>query len=101
MARLVDADALIKAFNEAQVEFDEYYKGLGKAKVITDNTPTVTPSEVQAIMKDYLVYRQEPQSPQGKWIDGYGGEYLCTNCLSHSEKITPFCSHCGADMRKG
>lgn len=39
--RLIDADELIKAFNEAQVEFDEYYKGLGRAKVITDNALTV------------------------------------------------------------
>lgn len=39
--RLIDADALINEFNEAQIEFDEYYKGLGRAKVITDNAPTI------------------------------------------------------------
>ena len=38
--RMIDADALVNELNEAQVEFDEYYKGLGKAKVIADNAPT-------------------------------------------------------------
>ena len=39
--------------------------------------------------------------PQGKWRDGYGGEYLCTNCFAHSESLTPFCRHCGAKMKGG
>lgn len=49
MTRLIDADALMNAFNEAQVEFDECYKGLGRAKAITDSAPTV-------------------ERPKGKWI---------------------------------
>lgn len=65
--RLIDADALIKAFNEAQVEFDEYYKGLGKAKVITDNVPTVEyPFYSEAYQTGYEEGKNE--RPQGDSI---------------------------------
>ena len=63
--RLIDADALIKAFNEAQVEFDEYYKGLGKAKVITDNASTVTPKLPTEVKKALEVLKA---MKQGRWI---------------------------------
>lgn len=90
--RLIDADALVNAFNEAQVEFDEYYKGLGRAKVITDNAPTV----------DAVVNTIEVR-PQGKWIDRMAdkGYVECPFC---HKQITGgdlnFCVKCGADMRK-
>ena len=31
-----------------------------------DHAPTVTPDKIQAIMSDYLIYRCEPERPQGK-----------------------------------
>ena len=37
----VDRNAVLDALNEAQIEYDENYKGLGKAKEIVDNLPTV------------------------------------------------------------
>lgn len=39
--RLIDAHRLIEELNDAQVEGDELYKGLGKAKVIVCYQPTV------------------------------------------------------------
>ena len=39
--RLIDAHKLIEELNEEQVEGDELYKGLGKAKLITCYQPTV------------------------------------------------------------
>lgn len=39
--RLIDADRLIEELNEMQVEGDELYKGLGKAKLIVCYQPTV------------------------------------------------------------
>lgn len=41
MKYYLDRLEVIKALNEAQVEYDENYKGLGKAKEIVDNLPTV------------------------------------------------------------
>ena len=37
----VDRNAVLDALNEAQIEYDENYKGFGKAKEIVDNLPTV------------------------------------------------------------
>ena len=39
--RLLDAHKLIAELNEEQVEGDELYKGLGKAKLITCYQPTI------------------------------------------------------------
>ena len=69
--RLIDADELVKAFNEAQVEFDEYYKGLGRAKVITDNAPTVSEfSDVELFLiemaLDEVLWKLEVDSPMYK-----------------------------------
>ena len=38
----VDRNYLLDALNEAQIEYDENYKGLGKAKEIASNLPTVS-----------------------------------------------------------
>lgn len=87
--RLIDADALVKAFNEVQVEFDEYYKGLGKAKVITDNAPTVEPFEkIGAICNENCGYKPQPQ---GEWIDYNNTFYKCPDCGYLLEKCCPQC----------
>ena len=39
--RPIDANALREILNNAQIEFDENYKGLGKAKSILDDMPTL------------------------------------------------------------
>ena len=46
-------------------------------------------------------YEPRDKTKKGKWVDGYGGEYRCTNCSSHSERITPYCWCCGARMKGG
>jgi len=38
----VSRNHLLDALNEAQIEYDENYKGLGKAKEIASNLPTVS-----------------------------------------------------------
>lgn len=74
------------------------------------NAPTVTPDKIQAIMSDYLVYRCEPQRPQGEWIElpkAFDSRELpckCSRCghilsfMNHYPKSN-FCPNCGADMR--
>lgn len=107
--RLIDADALIRAFNEAQVEFDEYYKGLGRAKVITDNAPTVEYTFEEAFQKTVCEQRLYcPKRPQGEWIiDGHHircnkcNEYICTEDREGNSIPNNFCLFCGAEMQKG
>lgn len=70
------------ALNDAQVEYDENYKGLGKAKEIIDNLPPI-----------------QPIRPKGKWMNVLEDIYHCNLCKkSHCFK-TNFCPNCGADMR--
>ena len=44
--RLIDEHRLIEELNEAQVEGDDLYKGLGKAKAIVCYQPTIDAVEV-------------------------------------------------------
>ena len=84
-----------------------WINGLYDVKKIIDNFPTIEPDKIQAIMSDYLVYRCEPQRPQGEWIkkvDDVGFiSHICSNCGSEIEVEDPcddkFCYSCGARMR--
>ncbi len=107
--RLIDADELKKAF---------YNQECWNCVIehIIDNAPTVTPDKIQAIMKDYLIYRCEHERPQGEWIEteyqrNYeGGANLtfkgwqCSNCgfERHRKRgMSKFCENCGAKMKGG
>ena len=48
--RLIDADALIEELNETQVEGDELYKGLGKAKVLVCYQPTINIVSIEELL---------------------------------------------------
>ncbi len=78
----IDRGEAMNLLNEAQVEYDENYKGLGLAKkIISDMKPTA------------------PERPKGKWIDG-----ICDKCGYDGgvEAIlgkANYCLICGADMR--
>lgn len=122
--RLIDANAL-KIEIEKQIAYcDDKSKhqsdmeevlrysntsyGLRLAHNYIDNATTVTPSEIQAIMSDYLIYRKE-ERPKGEWVENierrgcFAGDrtvysYTCPFCKVKEFKKYPFC-HCGADMR--
>lgn len=51
---LISRSVAINLLNEAQVEFDEYYKGLGKAKTIIDNAPTVSDRYDEGYAQGYI-----------------------------------------------
>lgn len=110
--RTIDADALIKAFNEAQVEFDEYYKGLGRAKVITDNAPTVQPEyfppcedcnkKMEEIRQAYDKMKAM-ERPKGEWIivrdKKWGDNVKCPFCGKElAGTDLNFCCKCGAKL---
>ena len=107
--RMIDADALVNELNEAQVEFDEYYKGLGKAKVIADNAPTVEPTF--GLFKEMLCgtcqayMRIEPERPTGEWIQDELHNVVCSNCggIRRDNRVDyiNYCNKCGAKMVKG
>lgn len=110
---LISREALIEAItSETRNEFE--FICLSRLFEIIDNAPTVTPDKIQAIMSDYLIYRCEPERPQGEWITvHYAREELncpeksmldfvkCPFCETIHQGRHNFCSRCGADMRKG
>lgn len=108
--RLIDANALkkefIKEFYMALGQGADSFDVIGTMTKVIDNTPTVEPDKIQAIMSDYLVCRCEPQRPQGEWIiDGHHircnrcNEYICNTDREGNKIPNNFCPNCGADMR--
>lgn len=86
MSKYINANALLQELNEAQIEGDEYYKGLGKAKCIVCDQPTVDVEEVK----------------HGKWlIYKFGLEVVkCSICGAVYEggDSFRFCPKCGTKM---
>lgn len=112
---LISREALIKWIDDSVSQYGSTYStdmlnmwGLFKDYLI-NNAPTVEPDKIQAIMSDYLVYRCEPQRPQGEWIyNSYGngcGNWHCSECgiiiIMCKNSYNNFCPNCGADMRGG
>lgn len=95
MSNYIDRNILLEELNETQIEGDEYYKGLGRAKQIVCDQPTADVEEVR----------------HGKWIyEGRHlvimdhafqcsvcGRWMLTNFPKHVVEEQPYC-HCGAKM---
>ena len=87
MARYIDATKLMDELNDAQIEFDENYKGLGKAKVMLSLHPTADVVEVK----------------HGEWSLKYIGAGHCWECSECAFQLctmprTNYCPNCGAKM---
>lgn len=82
MKDLISRKKAIEILNEAQVEYDEYYKGLGKAKSLIDDLPTEDPH------------------PHGKWIRRPTLDYVCSHCNKGycDDGRDKFCNECGCAM---
>lgn len=94
MSNYIDRNILLKELNEAQIEGDEYYKGLGKAKRIVCEQPTVDLEEVRHAKWIYRSYHPR-----------MGHAFECSVCkrwmftmfLKSVVEDYPYC-HCGAKM---
>ena len=51
----------------------------------------------------YLSEQIEPGRKKGKWLRSGSAIFPCEcdQCGDTTERNTPFCPHCGADMREG
>ena len=67
--------------NEAQIEYDENYKGLGEAKIIIDKLPSV-----------------QPKRNKGHWIaiDEESHTAVCSCCNRNNLFYGDYCKWCGA-----
>lgn len=86
MSNYIDRDILLEELNEAQIEGDEYYKGLGKAKRIVCEQPNADVQEVK----------------HGDWELIKKDRSKCSECGFQRNIETQFgwkfCPMCGADM---
>ena len=95
--RLIDADALIKETIEEKrfvFQCNEILEGVAVKTVYKDfidvvnKQPTITLDDIR---------------PKGEWImhddEILGLSCECSVCHIETMGDTPFCSHCGADMR--
>lgn len=81
--RLVDADKL-------KISYDGHFVGVAKNDL--DNAPTI---EAEPIIHAH-------------WVESEEGYFSCSNChndamielYKNSQKLTPFCPNCGAQMDK-
>ena len=94
MSNYIDRDILLKELNEAQIEGDEYYKGLGKAKRIARKQST---ADVEEIRHGKWVYKGHHEMMGHTLQCSLCGRWMFANSLDCVIKGYPYC-HCGAKM---
>ena len=112
MARLIDADALRKQFEDRSLEDFTYLHFIDAI----DDAPTVEPrteygTDGQAyrlfisggqVVPDMLQGWKYEERPKGEWIvvsNGTTNHYACSKCGHAGDFQDKFCRECGADMR--
>ena len=94
MSNYIDRDILLKELNEAQIEGDEYYKGLGKAKRIVCEQSTV---DVEEIRHGEWIYEGHHEMMGHAFRCSVCGRWMFTNSPKNVVEDYPYC-HCGAKM---
>lgn len=86
-------NALTKIINESDMP-EDWNKGMSAAMSALFRIPAAdVRSVVKAIWKHVQWVVDEEWQDGGYWIS------RCSNCLMPYNTETPFCPHCGADMR--
>lgn len=88
--RLIDADALYAkiTLNMSDEDITAYHNGLEVARVEVQRAPTVK------------FEKQQPKKSSEWLLCDMGERLVCSNCHKDTEKLTNFCSYCGAKMRR-
>lgn len=94
MSKYINANKLLQELNEAQIEGDEYYKGLGKAKQILCEQPDVNVEEVRHAK---WIYRGQNAMMEHVFECSVCERWMFTNFSQHVIEEYPYC-HCGAKM---
>lgn len=102
MARLIDANALLKAMDERykEIETEKQYPfasdeergltaGFCEVDELVNNQPTV--DAVEVVRGEWITKCME-----GSWTHY---RYSCSNCGSGFDSNSNYCPNCGADMR--
>lgn len=95
MSNYIDRNILLEELNEAQIEGDEYYKGLGEAKRIVCEQPT---SDIEKVRRAKWIYMGHHEM--------MGHVFRCSVCERWMFANSPECvvekysyCHCGAKWK--
>lgn len=95
MTNYIDRNILLEELNETQIEGDEYYKGLGRAKQIVCDQPTV---DVEEVRHEKWIYEgRHLVIMEHAFQCSVCGRWMLTNFPKHVVEEQPYC-HCGAKM---
>ncbi len=89
------ADLRSYAERKAQVNGVEYANGILAAACRLEDNPPAADVRPRGKWKHVSWHKDESYQEGGYWIS------RCTNCSMPYHSETPFCPHCGADMRGG
>ena len=95
MPNYIDKNILLEELNETQIEGDEYYKGLGRAKQIVCDQPT---ADVEEVRHGRWIYKGHHEMMGHAFQCSVCGRWMFTNFPKHVVEEYPYC-HCGAKMK--
>ncbi len=94
MSNYIDRNILLEELNEIQIEGDEYYKGLGRAKQIVYDQPTV---DVEEVRHGKWIYRGHNGKMEHVFECSVCERWMFTDFPKYVAEEYPYC-HCGARM---
>lgn len=94
MFNYIDRNILLEELNETQIEGDEYYKGLGRAKQIVCDQSTV---DVEEVRHGKWIYRGHNWKMEHVFECSVYERWMFTDFPKHVVGEYPYC-HCGAKM---
>ena len=94
MPNYIDKNILLEELNETQIEGDEYYKGLGRAKQIVCDQPT---ADVEKIRRGKWIYRSYHPRMAHAFECSVCKRWTLTMFPKGVVEECPYC-HCGAKM---
>ncbi len=94
MSNYIDRNILLEELNEMQIEGDEYYQGLGRAKQIVCDQPTV---DVEEVRRGKWIYCGHHEMMRHVFQCSVCGRWMFTNSPECVVEEYPYC-HCGAKM---
>lgn len=95
MSNYIDRNILLEELNETQIEGDEYYKGLGRAKQIVCNQPT---ADVEEVEHAKWIYKGHHEMMGHAFQCSVCERWMFANSLENVTEEYPYC-HCGAKMK--
>ena len=94
MSNYIDRNILLEELNETQIEGDEYYKGLGRAKQIVCDQST---ADVEEVEHGKWIYKGHHEMMGHAFQCSVCERWMFTNFPKHVIGEYPYC-HCGAKM---